>query len=238
MDEAIYLTDSFIREWQAEVTSVKNGKFVVLDRTAFYPSGGGQPHDTGTISEDGREFRVVYTGKFDGKISHETEKDGLKRGDKVNCVIDWERRYRHMRMHTTAHILCEVLFRETGALITGNQIGEEKTRIDFDLENYRREKIDDYVETANEIIKKDLPVKIKFLPREEAVKIPRVSKLAKGLPENMELVRIVSVGDFDVQADGGTHVKLTKEIGQVKLLKVDNRGKNNRRIYFTLENAR
>ena len=237
MNKAIYLTDSYLKEWQAEVVSVKDGRFIVLDKTAFYPNGGGQPYDTGVIFKNKEEFKIVYVGKFNGKISHETERKGLKAGDKVNCKINWERRYKHMRMHTTAHILCEVLFKETGALITGNQIGEEKTRIDFDLKNYQREKIDDYIEKANEIIKKDLPIGAKFLPKDEAMKIPQISKLAKGLLENIKQVRIVFIGDFDVQADGGTHIKSTKEIGKIKLLKIDNRGKNNRRIYFTLENA-
>lgn len=255
MEDILYLNNSYVKGWGAEVVDVKE-KYIILDKTAFFPNGGGQPFDTGVIERinDNEKFNVVYTGKFGEKVSHEVNKTGLKVGDKVKCRVDWSRRYKHMKMHTAIHILSEVLFRETCALITGNQIGEERSRIDFSLKNYNREEIFRYVEEANKIIDKDLKVKIEFLPRQEALKIPQVSKLAKGLLENLEIVRIVLIGDFnsedensslielldlqkvfDVQADGGTHVSSTKEIGRIKLLKIDNRGKNNRRIYLKLE---
>lgn len=239
--EAFYLEDSYLKEWEAEVIEMNGeGRFIVLDKTAFYPQGGGQPNDTGIIERisDGEKFNVIFVGKFNEEISHEVElKDDskLEIGDKVRCVLDWERRYKHMRMHTAVHILSEVLYRDTNALVTGGQLGEEKSRMDFNLENYDRDKIDEYFEKANEIINQELPVTIKFISRKEAMNIPQISKLSKGLSEELSTIRVVNIGDFDIQADGGTHVSNTSEIGKIKLLKVDNKGKNNRRIYFTLE---
>ena len=122
MKNALYMNDSYIKEFEANVESIKDNKFVVLDRTAFYPTGGGQPHDTGFLVCNGEEYPVVYTGKFSGQISHEVSKIGLKAGEKVTGRIDWDRRYRLMRMHTAAHIIDAVLYKEAGALCTGNQL--------------------------------------------------------------------------------------------------------------------
>lgn len=236
MTEALYMEDSYLREFEAKVVSVTKGGdnkfFVVLDRTAFYPNSGGQPHDTGKMVKDGAEYPVVYVGKFSGEISHEVSKEGLKEGDTVKGIIDWERRYALMRMHTAAHIISEVFHKNSGALITGNQLGLDKSRIDFSLENFDREKISEYFQEANEIISKDLKIKTYFLPREEAMKIENITKLANVLPPKVKELRIVEIEGFDVQADGGTHVKSTKEIGKIEFLKAENKGKNNRRVYF------
>jgi misacylated tRNA(Ala) deacylase len=234
MEETLYLNDSYLKEFEAEVIEV-NDNFVVLNKTAFYPAGGGQPNDEGVmINEKGEEFEVVYVGESSGKINHEMGKIGLEVGEKVKCKIDWKRRYLLMKSHTATHVLSEVLYGEAHALITGGQLGIEKCRMDFDIDDYDLEKIKGYVEKANEILKKDLKVSVKTLSREEAIKIPQVSKLAKGLSEELQTVRIVSIGDFDVQADGGTHVNSTKEVGKIEFIKCDNRGKNNRRIYYKI----
>jgi len=235
MAEALYLKDSYLKEFEAIVEGVTDGKFIVLNQTAFYPSSGGQPFDEGVmINEQGDEFKVIYVGKFSGKISHEVDKQGLKVGDKVKCKINWERRYKLMKLHTATHILSEVLYREANALITGGQMGLDKSRMDFSLENYDLEKVKSYINKVNEMIEKNLQVKIEFLSREEAVKLPKISKLAKGLPDSLETVRIVNIGDFDIQADGGTHVHSTSEIGKVEFIKCDNKGKSNRRVYYRL----
>ena len=235
MTESLYLKDSYLKEWDATVESVSDGKFIVLNQTAFYPSSGGQPSDEGVmINEQGEEFKVIYVGKFSGNISHEVDKPGLKIGDKVKCKIDWKRRYTLMKLHTATHILSEVLYREANALITGGQMNLDKSRMDFSLENYDLEKVKSYVDKVNEIIEKNLKVSIEFLSREEAIKLPKLSKLAKGIPESLETVRIVSIGDFDIQADGGTHVHSTSEIGKIEFIRCDNKGKNNRRVYYKL----
>jgi len=235
MTELIYLTDSYVKEFDAKVVSVKDNKFVVLDKTAFYPNGGGQSNDTGKIIKDKEEFNIVFVGKFDGNISHEVDKQGLKEGDQVHCVIDWERRYKLMRMHTASHLLSAVFNKESGGLITGNQLGTDESRMDFDLENFDREKMEDYINKTNDIISRDLKISISFMPRSEVEKDPSLARLAKGLMEGIQELRIVAIDDVDKQADGGTHVRSTKEIGNLVLLRLDNKGKNRRRVYFKVE---
>jgi misacylated tRNA(Ala) deacylase len=242
--DALYLEDSYMKEFEARVESVTRGGenkfFVVLDRTAFYPDSGGQPHDTGSLVKDGVEYPVVYVGKFSGKISHEVPKEGLKEGDVVRGAIDWDRRYRLMRMHTAAHILSGVVEKETGALITGNQLGEEHSRIDLNIEGFEKEKFMGYVRQSNELIKKDLTVEISSMPREEALKDKSLFKLAgiepeKMLPPSVREIRIVDIVGLVREADGGTHVKSLKEVGEIMFERAENKGKNNRRVYFTLK---
>lgn len=234
MQGALYLEDSYLKEFEAEVKEVSNDNFIVLDKTAFYPKGGGQPNDTGTMKTESEEYKVVFCGKFSGKISHEVDKPGLKIGDKVNCVIDWDKRYKLMRSHTAAHILSAVIHKATEALITGNQLELEKSRIDFSVEKYDPEKMKEYIEESNKVVGQDLPISADVISREEAMKIPSIFKLAKGFPESMKEFRILKIGDFDTQADGGTHVRSTKEVGKIELIRCDNKGKNNRRVYFRL----
>ncbi len=236
MAKALYLEDSYLKECDATVISVKDEKYIVLDQTIFYPKGGGQPWDTGKIIKDNNEiFNVVYAGKFSGDISHEVDHAGLSEGDKVHCILNWERRYRLMRSHTAAHLFASILCSGTGALVTGNQIEEDKIRFDFSLEQFDREILSEYIDKANELLKKDIPVKWYELPREEALKIPGVIKMAEAFPPEIPNLRIVEIVDIDKQTDGGTHVKSLTEVGEIKLLKAENKGKNNRRVYFSLQ---
>jgi misacylated tRNA(Ala) deacylase len=235
MMEALYMNDSYLKSWTAKVISVKDGQFVVLDKTAFYPNGGGQPWDEGYIYKNDEKFKVVYVGKFSGNISHEVDKVGLKEGDEVFCELDWKRRYTLMRHHTAAHLLSAIIFKKFNAKITGNQLGIDKSRMDFSMKDYSIEKLHASVNEANEIIEKDLSITTYNIAREEALQKAELTHLAKGLPENVKEVRIVKIGNVDEQADAGTHVKHLKEIGQIQLLKTDNKGKNNRRMYFILK---
>ena len=140
-----------------------------------------------------------------------------------------------MKAHTSMHLFTEVIFRESRALVTGNQLDVDKCRVDLNLERYDLEEIKSWVEKTNEVMSKDLKVSVKFLPREEAMKIPQLSKLAtNNFLKNLSEVRIVNIGEFDVQADGGTHVKSTEEIGKMEFIRCDNKGKNNRRIYYRI----
>ena len=243
MADALYLKDTYLKEFDAKVVSVKDGKYVVLDQTAFYPTSGGQPHDTGVFirKSDGQEFKVVYVGKFDGKISHEIEPvEGveLKQGDEVTGKIDWGRRYLLMRHHTSAHVIAAIIHKETGALITGNQLGLEKSRLDFSLEDFDRDQIMGFADKANELIAKELPVTISFIPRSEAEQMPELARLAKGLPEGIQEIRVIAIDDFDKQACGGTHLKNISEIGAIGFTKLDNKGKNNRRLYYVVKEGR
>jgi len=235
MTEALYMKDAYLKKWEAKVVSVKDDKFIVLDKTAFYPKGGGQPWDEGFIIKDGEKFKVVYVGKFAGEISHEVEKPGLKEGDHVSCEIDWERRYTYMRYHTACHLVSNVLYRKANAKITGNQIELDKARMDFSMEDYSPEKLLIFVEESNEIIKKNLPITIETMSRAAVLEEPELARLAVGLPKNLQEFRIVKIGDIDKQVDGGTHVNSLNEIGKIEMTKTINKGKSNRRLYFILK---
>ncbi len=237
MAEPLYLKDSYVAEFNAEVISA-NGREIILDATVFYPSSGGQPNDTGIITANGNSFNVIDVIKKNGEIIHIVETDRLKPNDKIIGKINWERRYALMRMHTAAHILSSVFNKESGVLITGNQLNVDKSRIDFNMENIDRDKINSYVAIANKIISENVPVEMRSVKREEALKIPDVVKLANALPPNIPELRLVKIGAYDLQADGGCHVKNTSEIGKIELLSVENKGKSNRRIYYKLENHR
>lgn len=140
-----------------------------------------------------------------------------------------------MRSHTAAHVLAALLNKGTGALITGNQLEEDHVRFDFNLAKFDRAVLEEYLSNANELFGKDITVKWYELPREEAMKIPSVVKMANAFPPNLPTLRIVEVVGVDRQADGGTHVRNLREIGHVELIKTENKGKNNRRIYFKLK---
>jgi misacylated tRNA(Ala) deacylase len=235
MANALYMEDTYLKEFEAMVTKA-DSKFIGLDRTAFYPNSGGQPNDTGTLTRvsDGKEFKVVSVVKMSGDISHEISEPGLEVGDRVAGRIDWDRRYVLMRNHTAAHVLSGVISKETGADITGNQLGLDKSRIDFSLENFDREQLKSYEEKANAIVNAAMPVNIRILPREEAFKIPALVKLRMGLPESIKEIRIIDIVGFDQQACAGCHVKNTSEIGKITIANSENKGKDNRRIYFTI----
>jgi misacylated tRNA(Ala) deacylase len=236
MAKALYLDDMWIKEFDAEVVSIKDGKYVVLNQTAFYPKSGGIANDLGTLNRGSEVFNVVYVGKFGGEISHEVDKEGLDVGDKIIGKLDWERRYNLMRYHTAAHVLSGAFYKHLGAKITGNDIAStDQGRIDFNLEHFDRTLIEDEVDKSNEIIQQDYPVEIYYLERTEVEKDPDLVKLAMGIPKGIKKLRIVDIKGFDRQPDGGCHIRSTKEIGKVSIKKLVNKGKNNRRLYFTLD---
>ncbi|MCX8207142.1 MAG: alanyl-tRNA editing protein AlaXM [Methanothrix sp.] len=230
MTRALYLDDSYLRSFDAVVIDVDDTG-VYLDRTAFYPRSGGQPSDLGLLIRGDRLFRVEGVEPSEHGICHRVH--GLSPGDEVRGEIDWARRYRIMRSHTACHILSAVIFRETGALITGNQINTDRSRVDFSLEAFDKSMIETYVGMANDIIKESHPVRVKVMTREEAMEIPYLVKLAKNVPER-ESVRIIEIEGVDLQACGGTHVRNTSEIREIRLVKAENKGKSNRRVYFEL----
>ena len=231
MTKKLFWVDTYAKEFDAEVELVE-GNRVVLDQTAFNPRGGGLVSDTGRING----MRVIEATKEGDSVYHLLETPAeLRVGDRVHGVLDWDRRYRIMKMHTSAHILSSVVNRETGALITGNQISPDESRVDFNLEDFSKDRIADYVGRTNEAIARGLEVKAFFMKREEALAQPGFVKLANAMPPSLEVLRIVQIGDVDTQADGGVHVKNTVEIGKVVAVKTENKGKSNRRLYFTVE---
>jgi len=234
MGQPLYLEDSYARECPASVVSVA-GREVALEPNLFYPRGGGQPSDTGMIIAESGEYRVLSVSKKNGAIIHELDREAaLRPGEAVRCQLDWERRYRLMRMHTAAHVLGAVMHRELGILITGNQLEEGRARFDFSMEDFDRGRFEEMVAKANEALSSDAELKAYSLPRGEAMRIPGVVKLAGALPPSITELRIIEIPGIDIQADGGTHVRRLSEVGRITIEKLENKGKANRRIYFTL----
>jgi misacylated tRNA(Ala) deacylase len=228
--KAIFLEDSYQKEFDAKV-ELAEGDRIILDQTAFYPQSGGQPSDTGSLHKDGDMFKVVRAEPT-GPV-HIVDKIGLKVGDRLHGILDWDRRYRFMRSHTACHILSAVIFKETGAKITGNQIDLSRSRIDFSLDAFDKALIEEYIGLANRIIKENHLIETMILPRESAMAIPELVRLAMEVPDREE-IRVVQVKGVDTQACGGTHVRSTVEVGGIKLIKAENKGKSNRRVYFEL----
>ncbi len=227
----LFWEDMYAKEFNAKVVSAEETR-VVLDQTAFNPRGGGLVSDTGTLGGS----RVVEAVKEGEEVVHLLEAPGaFSAGGVVHGVLDWDKRYRIMRMHTSAHMLSAVVNGETGALITGNQIGPDESRVDFNLEDFDRSKMTYYIDKVNEAAKRELDVKTFFMKREEALATPGFVKLANAMPPSLDVLRIVQIGDVDTQADGGVHVRNTREIGRLVGLRTENKGKNNRRMYFTVE---
>ncbi|MBD3318681.1 alanyl-tRNA editing protein AlaX [Candidatus Woesearchaeota archaeon] len=237
MTKLLYLEDSYTKEFAATVIEVIDGTGIVLDQTYFYPRGGGQLDDRGVLVDTvtDESFVVCEVFKKEGKAIHKVERSGLKPGSVVRGVLEWSRRYRMMRMHTASHVVTGIIAAKLGALITGHQLGLEKSRTDFNLEEFDKQKIQECFDLANKYIEEDIPVTTYMLPREEALNNPKLVKLANVLPPSVKDLRIVKIGDVDEQADGGTHVKSLKECGALVFLKGENKGKNNRRVYFGLE---
>lgn len=231
MTRRLFWEDMYMRTFDAKVVSAQVDR-VVLDQTAFNPRGGGLVSDRGTVNG----ANLAEAVKEGEEIVHVMESPpDFKSGEAVHCVLDWERRYRIMRMHTAAHILSAVVNKETGALITGNQIGPDESRVDLNLDQFDREKLAHYVDMVNEVVRRAVDVRTFFMKREEALATPGLVKLANAMPPSLEMLRVVQIGDVDTQADGGVHVKNTEEIGRVTGLKTENKGKNNRRLYFTVQ---
>ena len=229
----MYSEDSYLWAFDATVGYVFDEK-VILDKTAFYPQSGGQPADAGFLFRGDEQFQVVGVEPGERGIKHILDRTGLMPGDKVSGRIDSERRHRFMRSHTACHILSAVIFQETGAKITGNQIELSRSRVDFSLESFDKAKMGEYVEKANGIVGERHPVTTKIIPRAEALALPDLVRLAMDVPDR-EMIRIVEIEGVDRQACGGTHVKNTGEIGKIKMIKAENKGKANRRVYFSLE---
>lgn len=233
MTEELYLEDSYIREFEAKVVK-STSEGVYLDRTAFFPRSGGLEGDRGVLIVDGKEYPVKGVRKTEEGILHITEEEIPERS-LVRGVIDWENRYRQMRLHTASHIISAIFYEEYGALVTGGHITAEKAKELYNVEKMTDEMIENVFSRANEIVKRDLPVKIYWIDREEALKIPGIVKLASRMPPNITRWRIVEIPGIDIQADGGPHVRRTSEIGKIIFLKKENKGKGKKAVVFTVE---
>ena len=239
MTELLFQKDSYLKEFDATVTKVEDDA-VYLDRTAFHPGpSGGLDTDTGwLVLEDGSKLRVERAEERGGDVAHIVSGGALPEpGAKVHGVIDWERRYRMMRLHTASHIILAVLYKKYGALVTGGHIGPDQARDDFNLQGVKewKDALRWAVEEANKIASKCIEVKVYWLPKEEALKIPGLVKLAERFPPEVKEIRIVEIPGVDIQADGGPHVKNTCEIGTIEVLKLESKGSKRRRVYYTVK---
>jgi misacylated tRNA(Ala) deacylase len=233
MTEELFREDSYLRSCEATVVAV-NPEGIVLDRTVFYPEGGGQPGDTGTFKlADGREITITDTRKGGEGISHVPGEDDptVAVGDVVTATLDWDRRYLHMRIHTALHVLCA----HVEGAVTGGSIGAGKGRLDFDIPGERPEK-EALTQKLMEIVEADHPLTISSISDEELASNPDlVRTMSVKPPTGAGKVRMIRVGDaVDFQPCGGTHLKSTGEIGPIAVGKIENKGKQNRRINVAL----
>jgi misacylated tRNA(Ala) deacylase len=235
MTEALYHTDAYLKEFDAVVTAVDGNK-VVLDRTAFYPGGGGQPHDVGTLTAGDQAWQVVKVSKQGAEMWHELDREAPPIGAPVHGVIDWELRYKLMRTHTAMHILCGVIFRDYGASVTGGNMEPLKGRMDFEFETMRQEFVKQIEEKINVEVANAHPTRVKILPRAEAFQIPDLIRTKINLlPEGITEIRTIEIVGLDLQADGGTHVANTSEVGHIRVVDYKSKGKINKRIEVALD---
>lgn len=234
----LFQEDSYLKEFDATVTRV-DGNRVYLDATAFHPRpSGGLDADTGKlVLPDGTTLRVVDTLAEGDEVAHIVEEgaERLQPGMRVHGVIDWERRYRMMQLHTASHVLAAVLYERYGVRVTGGHIAPDMARDDFEIAvDDWKNAIMEAVEETNRILKRCIEVKIYWLPREEAMRIPGIVKLADKMPPDVEKLRIVEIPGIDIQADGGPHVRNTCEIPGIRVVKLQSRGRRRKRAYYTL----
>lgn len=233
MTELIYHTDSYVKEFTAQVVgqdAEQNG--ILLDRTAFYPGGGGQPNDIGQLIVDGKTYVVPKVGR--GNV-HIIDGELPPIGATVQGVVDWDRRYRLMRTHTAMHILCGVVWRDYGASVTGGNMEPLSGRMDFEFERLQKEFVSEIETRINAEIAAARDIRVKIFPRDKAFQIPdlirtKINLLPEGIPE----VRTVEIVGLDLQADGGTHVANTREVGQIKIPNYQSKGSINKRIYVEI----
>jgi len=233
MTERLYLQDSYLQEFDATVTAVE-GQAVALDRTAFYPGGGGQPPDAGRLEWDGAQSAVVEL-RWDGEtVWHVLDQTPPPAGRTVRGRIDWARRYAIMRHHTALHVLVGVVYHRFGAMVTGGAIYPDRARMDFSLEDLNKERVAAIETQTNEIIADDRLIRVRVVSREEFDRTDLTRLRNVSLPADVLHVRVVDIDGFDAQADGGTHVARTSEIGRLVITKADNKGKANRRLEIAL----
>lgn len=237
MTELLFLSDSYLRAFDATVVDVSEDGAVVLDQTAFYATSGGQPHDTGTLTDGAATWKVVKVVRQDGVVFHALDNSEVVPSPGAHVVgqIDWERRYRLMRTHTALHVLCGVVFREFGAQVTGGNMDIDKARMDFELDDLNPERVATIESIANQVIQSGRAVSWRSLPRAEAFEIPDLIRTKINLlPADIEQVRIVEIDDHDLQADGGTHVSNTAEVGGIRVIGTRSKGRINKRLEIAL----
>lgn len=237
MTELIFQKDSYVKEFECKVIKVYEEEHaVILDKTAFYIGGGGQPCDTGTLETKSDTYVVTKINKKGQDVYHYIDGELPELNETCIGKIDWDHRYKLMRTHTAMHILCGVVWRDYKAQVTGGDMDCLKGRLDFEFENFDKELIDEIEKKINKEVECRRNISVNILQREEAFKIPDLIRTKINLlPEGITEIRTVNIEGLDLQADGGTHVKNTEEVGKIKIASYKSKGKINKRIYIELE---
>ncbi len=231
----LFQTDSYCKQFSAHVLALQDGA-LILDQTAFYPGGGGQPADGGFIRWRGQDLPLRKIEKKGESVLHYCDGGEPQPGDEIEGVLNWERRYALMRTHTALHILCGVIWRDFGAQVTGGNMEPLKGRLDFELENLTADFAKQIETKLNHEIAAARDIRVRILPRDEAFQIPDLIRTKINLlPEGIQHVRTVEIVGLDLQADGGTHVANTREVGCIKVVGHENKGKINKRIRIVVE---
>ena len=236
MTEQLFQTDSYLKEFEARVLAVSaEESAVILDQTAFYTGGGGQPNDVGWLLVEGRSLAVTNVKRQGEHIWQRLEGELPPVGALATGRLDWERRYRLMRTHTALHVLCGVVWRDYGALVTGGNMEPLQGRMDFEFETLRGELVREIEDKVNAEVQQGRDVRVQILPRAEAFQIPDLIRTKINLlPESITQVRTVEIVGLDLQADGGTHVANTREVGYVRVVDYKSKGRINKRIQIEL----
>lgn len=233
MTELLYLGDSYLRDADAVVRTA-DGDAVVLDRTICYPGGGGQPADTGALRWPDGDRRVTGLRRDGDAVWHLLDGPAPVPGTAVRVVLDWERRYAIMRHHSALHVLVGAVYHLFQARVTGGAIYPDRARMDFSLEDLNKERVAEIERETNRVLAEDRGITVRFVTHEEFERSDLV-RLARDLvPRDVDRIRVIEIDGYDAQADGGTHVARTGEIGQLKIVKTDNKGKANRRLEIQL----
>jgi len=236
MTELIFLHDSYLKEFDAVVTA-SYGQFIVLNRTAFFPGGGGQPADVGWLRWSDETAQITEVKKQGDGVLHLIQDHLPPVGTAVRGALDWDRRYAIMRLHSALHVLVGTVYHLFGALVTGVAIYPDHARMDFSLADLSKDRVVAIEAEANRVIQENRRILVRFVSREEFER-SNLTRLARGLlPAEVQEVRVIEIEGFDAQADGGTHVANTKEIGRLVITKTENKGKINRRLEIALRST-
>jgi misacylated tRNA(Ala) deacylase len=235
MTEELFLKDAYLQRFEARVVDL-DGREAVLDRTVFYPGGGGQPADKGTLGIGPVRASVVDARREEGGIVHVLDTAIPVTVRELHGELDWERRYAHMRYHTALHALSGIIWKAFGAKVTGGQMRPDRARMDFSFPGeWTVDVVGEIERLTNEALEEERPVRIYELPREEALKNPDLIRTQVNLvPERVRTVRIVELEGIDTQADGGTHVANTREVGELQITAHKSKGRQNKRVEFFL----
>ncbi len=235
MTELLYYQDAYVKEFDAVVTAVAVDG-IELDRTAFYPGGGGQPSDTGILRNGNATLPVAAVRKVEGRIWHRVGGDSPAVGQAVQAALDWDRRYALMRTHSAMHILCGVIWRDYGASVTGGNMEPLQGRMDFEFERMQQDLVHEIEARINAEVQAARPIRTRSLPRAEAFEIPDLIRTKINLlPEGIREVRVVEIVGLDLQADGGTHVANTREVGPLRVVDYKSKGAINKRLVVALD---